>query len=324
MSDTTFTNGSTLTDAGWFNDVNDLVYSGTFPAGITNLNPDADDGAALGTSGTAWSDLFLASGAVINFNAGNYTITHSAGVLTLSGTVTVSGGAGASSISVPATGRIYFDGGSNTYIGEVGADILQFVTGGAEAGRITLAHYTKLSNSSTYNGATDAYHELHSDGNGSSLPIIVMKHSAATSTNQNGLYLQLTGDPNDATRYLFQLLGAGNERATMRSNGGLANYQANNVDLCDVDAKDVRGASDDHTAFVKALSFSKFSYKDTTEEDQLIDGVNAQDVEALDTSLVTQFSPGKKGVFSHRLQQRINSVIPKLIVRIEALEARLP
>lgn len=29
MADTTFTNGATLTDAGWFNDVNDSIYDGT-------------------------------------------------------------------------------------------------------------------------------------------------------------------------------------------------------------------------------------------------------------------------------------------------------
>ena len=45
--------------------------------------PSANDGAALGASGTAWADLFLASGAVINFNAGNATITHSAGALNI-------------------------------------------------------------------------------------------------------------------------------------------------------------------------------------------------------------------------------------------------
>jgi hypothetical protein len=53
------------------------------------LRADANDGAALGVSGTAWSDLFLASGAVVNFNAGNYTITHSAGDLAFSGIVTL-------------------------------------------------------------------------------------------------------------------------------------------------------------------------------------------------------------------------------------------
>jgi len=51
-------------------------------ANVTNLLPVSNDGAAVGASGTAFSDLFLASGAVINFNAGNYTLTHSAGVLT--------------------------------------------------------------------------------------------------------------------------------------------------------------------------------------------------------------------------------------------------
>lgn len=51
-------------------------------ANVTNLLPVANDGAAVGASGTAFSDLFLASGGVINFNAGNYTLTHSAGVLT--------------------------------------------------------------------------------------------------------------------------------------------------------------------------------------------------------------------------------------------------
>lgn len=45
----------------------------------------SDDSGAIGASGTAFSDLFLASGAVINFNAGNYTITHSAGALTTNG-----------------------------------------------------------------------------------------------------------------------------------------------------------------------------------------------------------------------------------------------
>ena len=51
------------------------------------LLPNANDGAAIGVSGTAWADLFLASGAVINFNAGDITITHSA-----TNEVTISGG----------------------------------------------------------------------------------------------------------------------------------------------------------------------------------------------------------------------------------------
>lgn len=49
------------------------------------VRPAANDGAALGTSAISFSDLFLASDAVINFNAGDVTITHSADALTIAG-----------------------------------------------------------------------------------------------------------------------------------------------------------------------------------------------------------------------------------------------
>lgn len=51
----------------------------------TALSPSTNDGRALGTSSKAWSDLYLASGAVINFNNGNMAITHSAGNLGVTG-----------------------------------------------------------------------------------------------------------------------------------------------------------------------------------------------------------------------------------------------
>jgi len=56
------------------------------------LLPSTNNAAALGVSGTAWADLFLASGGVINFNAGNYTLTHSAGVLTANGALSIGTG----------------------------------------------------------------------------------------------------------------------------------------------------------------------------------------------------------------------------------------
>ena len=49
------------------------------------LTPGTSDGTALGTTSLMWSDLFLASGAVINFNNGNVTLTHSADTLTVVG-----------------------------------------------------------------------------------------------------------------------------------------------------------------------------------------------------------------------------------------------
>lgn len=51
----------------------------------TDFSPTTNDGATLGTGALSFADLFLASGGVINFNNGNYTLTHSTGLLTASG-----------------------------------------------------------------------------------------------------------------------------------------------------------------------------------------------------------------------------------------------
>jgi len=48
-----------------------------------SLSPGTSDGTALGTTSLMWSDLFLASGGVMNFNDGNVTITHSSNTLTV-------------------------------------------------------------------------------------------------------------------------------------------------------------------------------------------------------------------------------------------------
>jgi CRISPR/Cas system-associated exonuclease Cas4 (RecB family) len=74
--------------------------------------PSTTDGAALGSTSLMWSDAFLASGAVLNFNNGNYTVTHSAGLLTASGALTVTGTAGATSLTVQGWG-LFGNGGSS-------------------------------------------------------------------------------------------------------------------------------------------------------------------------------------------------------------------
>ncbi len=48
----------------------------------TLITPAANDGAALGTTALQFSDLFLASGGVINWANGNVTLTQSSGILT--------------------------------------------------------------------------------------------------------------------------------------------------------------------------------------------------------------------------------------------------
>lgn len=73
-----------------------LVFSTTADAGSSvtdrlildaagRLKPNSNDGVALGTSSLGFSDLFLATGAVIDLAAGDITLTHSTNALTLAG-----------------------------------------------------------------------------------------------------------------------------------------------------------------------------------------------------------------------------------------------
>lgn len=74
----------------------------------TSLRPFGDDAIGLGASGVAFSDLFLASAAVVNFNAGNYTITHSAGDLLFSGSLSI--GNADTTLARAAAGMISVEG----------------------------------------------------------------------------------------------------------------------------------------------------------------------------------------------------------------------
>jgi hypothetical protein len=82
--------------------------AGTFTTLVagTSLNPDANDGAGLGTGALGWSDLFLASGGVINWANGDAVLTHSTGILTVSTgdlRVTTAGTNAASAVTVGGT-----------------------------------------------------------------------------------------------------------------------------------------------------------------------------------------------------------------------------
>src|SRR3990167_4361541 len=71
-----------------------ITTAGVVTVKTTPFAPDTSDGSALGSATKMWSDLILASGAVVNFNNGNVTLTHAAGVLTLAGANLVVSGVG--------------------------------------------------------------------------------------------------------------------------------------------------------------------------------------------------------------------------------------
>lgn len=93
-----------------------VVVMQTAPSFLTSITTpsvlaSSNDSGALGASGTAFSDLFLASGAVINFNAGNATLTHSAALLTSNVNIAVPdeayGATWDTSVNIPTKNAIY-------------------------------------------------------------------------------------------------------------------------------------------------------------------------------------------------------------------------
>ena len=79
LSDYTFQGTTSTYYMKWDKSANSLLMVGTLAPGTTNS-------AALGTTALMWSDLFLASGAVINFNNGDVTITNTGQILVVAST----------------------------------------------------------------------------------------------------------------------------------------------------------------------------------------------------------------------------------------------
>ncbi len=82
------------------------------------LFPNSNNLIPLGKSGTAWADLFLADGAVINFNSNEVKLSHSGAQLVLSGSGTtqlfVEGDVSGSATSTGSFGHVLVDGFKHT------------------------------------------------------------------------------------------------------------------------------------------------------------------------------------------------------------------
>jgi hypothetical protein len=164
-----------------------------------------------------------------------------------------------------------------------GAHIWQYAASGAagssfnftEAMRITSGGVFKATTDGTYDAISGTANEFNQ-----SVPdwVLVLRNKHATSPF--GMFVNYTGaSPNNTdSEFLYCRDGGLTLRAAIRSNGGLANYQANNVNLSDERTKKDIIPLESYWDKFKAIEIVKFKYKDQTHDDFNI-GVIAQQVE---------------------------------------------
>jgi hypothetical protein len=232
------------------------------------------------------------------------------------------------------------DWGATIYTGTSSSGYLCFADGTSTTDRYRgYIQYTHASDAMVF--ATAATERARINANGrfevsystnTGSQAAIFTNSAATVGNQYGLGVTLSSDPNGASNYFLQCLGNATERLTIRSNGGIANYSANNSNLSDRREKTNFAPAGSYLDKICAIPVQTFNYIDQNLEEDggLTLGVVAQDVEAVAPELVmesnwgTQEEPKMRlSIYQTDLQYALMKCIQEQQAIIESLKARL-
>ena len=120
------------------------------------------------------------------------------------------------------------------------------------------------------------------------------------------------------------------QRFSVRSNGGIANFSANNVNLSDERVKKDIQLAGSYLNKICAIPVKTFLYKDQTDNDLNL-GVIAQDVEAIAPELISNDGFGTtpedgvpyKTIYQTDLQYALMKCIQELSAEVEALKAKV-
>jgi len=199
--------------------------------------------------------------------------------------------------------------------------------------RITNGGWLKASNSGAYFDAVAAFHELRSNQNNA---VVKITDSIASGYTDAITVFQFTAyAPNNTTARFLYCGDATAERCTIRSNGGIANFSANNVNLSDRNAKkDIAPASDTWDC-LKQWEIVNFRYKDQPDDADLNLGVIAQQVAESCPEVITVFQEAKEatedqpaqeeriGVKEQQMMWMAIKALQEAQTRIETLEAEV-
>jgi hypothetical protein len=317
------------------------------------------EGLAAGTSGGGYLTFATspntATGAAERLridSAGNVGIGTSAPLLKLD----VSGKVKFTGVEIGVgeeyTSNIYFEGGFKyratgfgTVIGaSSGAITFSNTASSGSAGasatvteraRITSGGYFKASFDGSYLSSTGTYHEF----TGTTANGYTLRARCTNATPANHYitdFLFTAASPNNTGALFIECRDSTAARIELRSNGGIANYSANDVNLSDRREKTNFAPAKSYLETICAIPVQTFNYIDQNQEEDpgLTLGVVAQDVQAVAPELVMESNWGSKddpkmrlSIYQTDLQyalmkciQEQQAIITALTTRVEALE----
>jgi hypothetical protein len=218
----------------------------------------------------------------------------------------------------------YFTGGAGlVYAGTTTSTAIGFLTNGGERARITAAGDLLVGTTTNANNFRINFQFLGDTTNG-----LIVKNLSATGT-PSLLFLHDSAQTVNNTANCAFYEDSSAQRWSLRKNGGLANYSANDVNLSDERTKkDIVPLGSMWDKF-KAIEIVAFKYKDQTHEDNNI-GVIAQQVESVAPEFVDVDGFGDtpedgvplKSIYTADMYHAAIKALQEAMARIEQLEAK--
>ena len=209
---------------------------------------------------------------------------------------------------------------NNTYI-SADSGVLAFSTNGQERSRITSGGDLLVGTTAQPSGASSRQVVKYDTSD-------YVSYLWNANASPYGVRVQHDTDVNGTGNPFLICVGNATERASIRSNGGLANYSGNNVNLSDRREKTNFAPAKPYLDTICAIPVQTFNYIDQSEDDPgLTLGVVAQDVQAVAPELVHESNWGTEdeprvrlSVYQTDLQYALMKAIQELTARVAQLE----
>jgi len=223
--------------------------------------------------------------------------------------------------------------GTDAFITNTGANAIIFENNGSERMRITSGGLFKFQNNgSSYESSTIGVNEFNTNANDTNL---VFRNTATSLTAARAgvdVFFANAAPNNTGSSFYSAADNTGTRtlRFEVRSNGGIANYSANNVSLSDIRTKKDIVPIESYWNKFKAIKIVKFKYKDQTHDDFNI-GVIAQQVESVAPEFVDVDGWGDtpedgiplKSIYTADLYHATIKVLQEAMIKIEELSAKV-